>query len=350
VFVADAGGTLVHANEEAKRIWGGRAPLRGPGGYREYRGRRADTGVPISPGEWPIARALGTGEPVERELIRIERFDGTEGLILASAAPIFTAPGSIHGKVAGAVSVLQDVTTLEQALARRDEVLGLVSHELREPLTSIALGASTLARLAGDPAAALERARAVGVRLEAAAQQMGRLIDDVLELGALDEGRLALEPARCDPLDLMGEAAAQLADAARAKGVALCLAAEPALPALRCDRARIQQVLAGLVAHAIDATADGAVCLAAEARGEAVVFRVRDGGADLPPEALALLFERWTRGSGSCSVGLAVSRALVEAHGGAMWAESAAGQGTTICFTLPPASEVGIEAREGDAA
>jgi PAS domain S-box-containing protein len=353
VFVSDSGGTLVHANEEAKRIWGGRAPLRGPGGHREYHGRRADTGAPLAPGEWPIARALRSGEPVERELIRIERFDGSEGLILASAAPLFS-PGGAAGtarKVGGAVAVLQDVTTLERTLASREEVLGLVSHDLRTPLSSITLGATALARLSGDPAAALERARALGTRMEASAKRMARLIDDVVDLGALDEGRLKMQPETCHPLDLMGNAAESLGEAARAKGVALCLAAEPALPDVHCDRDRIQQVLAGLVSHAIDSTDEGAVCLAAEARGDAVVFRVRDGGADLSPEDLPALFERPSPGGPRrrrTSLGLAVSRALVEAHGGAIWAESAPGQGTTISFSLPP--PVANEARPGDAA
>jgi signal transduction histidine kinase len=239
---------------------------------------------------------------------------------------------------------MQDVTTLGRAGARLDEGMGAVSHELRNPLTSIALGASALARLSGDPAAAMERARAVGARIEAAAQRMGRLLEDVAELGALDEGRVTLEPARCDPLDLMGEAAERLRQVARAKGVALCLAAEPALPELSCDRARIQQVLTGLVSHAIDSTDEGTVCLAAEARGEAVVFRVRDGGGELTAEDLALLLERPAPGAPrlrGTSVGLAVSRALVEAHGGAIWAESTPGQGTTISFSLPPAASEG---------
>jgi signal transduction histidine kinase len=251
------------------------------------------------------------------------------------------------------VAVLQDVTSLERAIARRDEVLGLLSHDLRTPLTSIGLGAAALARLTGEAGAALERARAVGARIEASAQRMARLIDDVVELGAIDEGRLALAPARCDPLDLMGDAAERLRGHARARGVALCLAAEPALPEVSCDRGRIEQVLEGLVSHALDATGEGAVCLAAEGRGDAVVFRVRDGGSDVPTDELSRLFDRPRRGAAGRggSVGLAISRALVEAHGGAIWAESAPGQGTSLCFSLPAAEPDALALeRQGSAA
>jgi PAS domain S-box-containing protein len=335
VLVADGRGQLVHANEEARRIWGGRAPLRSSAGYRA---RKADTSAPLELADWPIQRALRTGEPSKGELIEIERFDGRSRTILSNAAPIRDAEGRVVGAVAG----MQDVTELRRAVARRDEVLQVVSHDLRTPLSSVALGGSALAHLPDGPAS-VERARAIGRRIGAAGRQMNRLIEDLRDLAGLDEGRLSIRPAPCEPLDLLGETADQLRDLARGKGLDLCLSAEPGLPPVLCDRDRILQVLGNLTSNAVNATLGGTVCLAAEARGGAVVFRVRDTGPGIPAEELAQIFDRFQRSAaaGWCGaeLGLAISRRLVEAHGGTIWAESALGEGTTVSFTLPPAEQ-----------
>jgi len=337
VFIADAAGQLIHANDEARRIWGGRAPLRGPAGFREYRARWAASGDPLEPGDWAIRRALRTGETTTGELIEIERFDGTQGTVLNNAAPIRDAEGRVVGAVAG----LLDVTELRGAVARRDEILQVISHDLRTPLSSIALGGSALANLHDAPAS-LERARTIGRRIVAAGRQMNRLIDDLLDLAGLDEGRLSIRPAPCEPSELLGETVDQLRDLARGKGIELCLSAEPALPEVLCDRDRILQVLGNLTSNAVNATQEGAVCLAAEVRGGVVVIRVRDTGPGIPPEELPQIFDRSHRGAEArwrgMGLGLAISRGLIEAHGGAIWAESAPGEGTTVCFTLPRAS------------
>jgi signal transduction histidine kinase len=333
VFIADAGGQIVHVNDAAKRIWAGKAPLR-RAGYREYRGRWAETGVALEPGDWAIQRALRTGESASGELIEIDRSDGTRGTILNNAAPIRDG----EGRILGAVAALLDVTELRRAVRHRDELLQVVSHDLRTPLSTVVLTASTLGDVADGPEAAV-RARVAGARLASAGRQMGRLIDDLLDLASLDEGRLSIVRATHAPADLLGEAAEQLADAARAKGLDLCLSAEPGLPDVDCDRDRILQVLGNVASNAVSATGTGAICLAAETRGTEVVFRVRDTGPGIPDDELPHLFDRYRRGASArwrgMGLGLAISRGLVEAHGGRIWAESTPGEGTTVSFTLP---------------
>ncbi|ACL64603.1 PAS/PAC sensor signal transduction histidine kinase [Anaeromyxobacter dehalogenans 2CP-1] len=338
VLIADAGGQVVQANDAARRIWGSRAPLRPGALYREQRARRADSGAPLAAGDWALQRALRSGEAVGGELVEIDRFDGTQAVVLNGAAPIRDG----EGRVVGAVTTLLDVTELRRAVRNRDEVLQVVSHDLRTPLSAVTLGAAALTRLPDGPEAAAQ-ARRAAARLAAAGRRMNRLIDDLLDLETLEEGRLSMRPEPCDPADLLGEAADQLREAARAKGLDLCLSAAPGLPPVACDRDRVLQVLGNVASNAVKATEEGAVCLAAEAQADgAVIFRVRDTGPGIPDADLPHVFDRFQRGSAArwrgSGLGLAIARGLVEAHGGRIWAESAPGAGTTVSFTLPPAA------------
>lgn len=348
VLIADAGGQLVHANDEARRIWGSPALPR-PGQVGEPRARWAGSGAPLDPLEWPHRRALRDGEPVGAELIALERGEGRQAILQTQAAPIRDG----EGRVTGAVSTLLDVSRLHEAVRDRDHLLEVVSQDLRGPLATVALGASSLARLEDGPVAAA-RARRTGARIAHAGRRMARLIEDLLDLASLDEGRLALRRAPCDPAELLACAAEELRPAAADRGLDLCLSACPGLPRVSADRERILHALAGLAASALRATERGAICLAAEPCGEAVAFRVRDAGPGVPAEELTAIFDRRCPagpGWGESGLGLAVARGLVEAHGGAIWADSAPGEGTTVSFTLPVAAAdaeaVGADSGDG---
>ena len=111
VLVADQKGRLVHANEEARRIWGGRSRIGAPATYRTCRARRPLTGELLAPGDWGLERALKTLETGRLELIEIDRFDGTRGEVLSAGAPILGKDGSLIG----AVGVMQDLAALRKA-------------------------------------------------------------------------------------------------------------------------------------------------------------------------------------------------------------------------------------------
>ena len=246
----------------------------------------------------------------------------------------------LGGRAAQALENARLFGEAQAAVRARDDVLSVVSHDLRNPLGVVTLGARVIGALPDGPDA-LERARTNGRRIQAAAERMGRLIGDLLDLAALRAGRLAVERVACAPADLLREAVEEARGAAADRGLELALRAEPGLPRVACDRGRVLQILGNLVSNAVKATERGFVRVSATNRPGAVEFEVRDSGPGISPEEQARLFERFSRGRNAgypgTGLGLAIARALVEAHGGRIWVESRPGEGAAFRFTLPAA-------------
>jgi PAS domain S-box-containing protein len=244
----------------------------------------------------------------------------------------------LGGRAAQALENARLFGAVQAAVRARDDVLSVVSHDLRNPLGVVTLGARVIAALPAAPDA-LERARANGRRIQAAAERMGRLIGDLLDLAALREGRLAVSRAACAPADLLREAVEESRGAAAARGLELAFHAAPGLPPVACDHGRVLQILGNLVSNAVKATERGHVRVSAARSGGEVEFEVADSGPGISPEEQARLFERFSRGSNAgypgTGLGLAIARGLVEAHGGRIWVESRPGEGATFRFTLP---------------
>ncbi|HSD19656.1 MAG TPA: PAS domain-containing protein, partial [Anaeromyxobacter sp.] len=334
VILAGPEGRILSANDHARQVWGGDAAA-----VEMYRGAWADTGVSLAPDDWAIRRAVLHGEASTGELIDIERFDGGRATILNNAAPIRDA----SGRITGAVAAFHDVTETrraqreaEEAVRHRDEVLAIVSHDLRTPLSAIVMGSRVLGGPAsGDP----ERVRATGARIASAADRMTRLIGDLLDLASLEGGRLSMRRVSLAPATLAREAAEVIRPAAEAKGLEVHWRAADELPLVSCDHDRVLQVLGNLTSNAVKATESGHVSIAVSAQGEQVVFEVRDTGPGIPAEELPHVFDRFRRGRSAgyagTGLGLAIARALIEAHGGRIWAESTLGLGTVVRFALP---------------
>jgi signal transduction histidine kinase len=222
----------------------------------------------------------------------------------------------------------------QSALAQRDEVLGVVAHDLRNPLNVISLAAKQLRMQV--PAPPDERLLDI---LDRVVRNMDRLIGDLLDVRRLDTGSLRLEISAFDVAELVEQAWEEMAPLAERRGVRLDRGRD-ALPWLRADRGRLMQVLSNLVENAIRVTPAGAaVSLAARALPGDIEFTVADGGPGIPDSDLPHIFERfWPgRGGGSAGLGLAIVKGIVEAHGGRVQAESAPGQGSTFRCYLPRA-------------
>ncbi|HEX5872280.1 MAG TPA: HAMP domain-containing sensor histidine kinase, partial [Longimicrobium sp.] len=225
-----------------------------------------------------------------------------------------------------------------QAEARcREAQLAAVSHEMRGPLQVISFASSALLRAwPGDPSLLLER-RQIGLIADSA-DRMRRLTADLLDLSRVDAGQFSVAPEPVRVGALLQGAAEVYRPLVEQKGITLSVSPVPTLTAM-VDEQRVHQVFANLIANAVRYTpAGGTITLSAQAEDGQVCVSVADSGIGISGENLPRVFERfWTGGKcrGCAGLGLAISRAIVEAHGGTMTVCSQPGQGSTFTFTLP---------------
>jgi signal transduction histidine kinase len=238
-----------------------------------------------------------------------------------------------------------DARQLQSALADREAALseaerlkrdfvGNVSYELRTPLTTI-IGYSELLEHAGD--ALPERARGHAASVKAAAIQLARSIDDVLDMAQIDADEMALDLTEVNVADLLMETMVRWKEQAEAGKVSIILERPDDVGAIRGDRRRLAQVLDHLLENAIGQTpAGGTVTLAArKARGE-VQLQVSDTGRGIPFHVQAHIFDRFIgRERGGPGLGLALVKALTELHGGWVALESEPGAGASFTCHLP---------------
>jgi signal transduction histidine kinase len=227
----------------------------------------------------------------------------------------------------------------DDALANRDDFLAIVTHDLRDLIGGVVMSTALLAR----SAAGSEGGKAIlaeVTRIERYAARMNRLIGDLMDIASIDAGKLRVTPATGDLALLVAEVVDTFAAAASAKGVSLATRIDAAPLVASFDHDRILQVLANLISNSLKFTPDGGeITIRGEREGGAVHLTVGDTGSGIAEDALERIFERFSqvgktdrRGLG---LGLYISRCIVEAHGGRIWAQRPPAGGSEICFTLP---------------
>lgn len=221
-----------------------------------------------------------------------------------------------------------------QATRARDEILGVVAHDLRNPLSTVRMAAQLLA---DDVAPAHRKPLDTLLRTT---DRMNQLIQDLLEVTRIESGKLALELHTEGAGGVLREAVAMLAPLAQARSITFDAQLSPDLPRVPLDSARILQVISNLVGNALKFTpAGGRVTLGAEAMPGEVRVSVADTGPGIPADQIPRVFGRfWQAGKSDrrgIGLGLSIARGIVEGHGGRIWVESVEGQGATFFFTIP---------------
>jgi signal transduction histidine kinase len=221
----------------------------------------------------------------------------------------------------------------------REEVLGVVAHDLRNPMHLLAGTAELLADQELDPAERADLRDAA----KRAVRQMDRLIGDLLDAVRLQAGRLSLQVKDVKMSRLLRQAEETFRQIAADKHVGFEVNAPADEMTLRADEDRAAQVLGNLLGNAFKFTpAGGHVALTASRSGGEVHFSVSDTGPGLSQEQIGQLFERYWQGRPGdrrgVGLGLTIARGIVEAHGGRVWVDSAPGKGSTFSFSLPLAS------------
>ena len=244
----------------------------------------------------------------------------------------------------------------QRAIRGRQDLLSFVSHDLRNPLMAVSLTTDLLLRSKpSDGQSERRRSWSQIERIRCGIAQMRRMVEDLSDLASIEAGRLATSMAEHELGAVLRESVDLLAPVAAQKQVDLSVDwREPSAIRVRCDRARVLQVLSNVVGNAIKLTAErGRVTVrAVEAGGHALVT-VRDTGAGMSQETKQHLFERFWQGDPSSrtgsGLGLYIAKQIIEAHGGSIWADSELGVGSTLHFTLPIARPYSVD-DDGDLA
>lgn len=285
-------------------------------------------------------RAIGPRSAIAVPLLAREKALGAIALVSSSAARTYGQADvdlamELAHRAAIAVENAQLYLAARRASQVRDDVLGIVAHDLRNPLGAILLQAQRLRRPEVDP-------RRPADAIDRAATRMNRLIRDLLDVTQMEAGRLTIEQERLPTAQILSEVFQGQRPLATSASVELRLDVEEALGDVWADRDRLLQVFGNLVDNALRHTKPGG-CITVSARpGEGEVrFSVADTGSGIAPEHQPHLFDRFwqarrvsRRGTG---LGLPIVKGIVESHRGRVWVESTLGKGSTFFFTIPTA-------------
>lgn len=225
------------------------------------------------------------------------------------------------------------------SLRSRDEMVGVVSHDLRNPVAAVKMLSGTLLRAPNHDGT---QSRESLELICQAAEQMDALIRDLLDVNRLDAGKLAISPVAVDPTVLLEDSLQTLRPLINEKEISLDLQTKSDLPKVMADPERIQQALSNLVGNAIKfSPRKSTIVVDARREKESVIVSVRDNGRGIAADQLPRVFDRYWQSSRTdrqgAGLGLAIAKGIVEAHGGRIWIESEPGEGTTASFTLPVA-------------
>jgi len=234
---------------------------------------------------------------------------------------------------------------LKEANERKDELLGMVAHDLRNPLTVVMNFAQILRKRLEGKVSEREM-KYLNIMYDACNHSL-MLIEDLLDINAIESGKVRLVPTRENLEDLLRENCEKNEYLAINKGIGLALEIPEALPHLFVDPERIQEVLDNLISNAIKFSHPGtSIKVRAVRNGARIEVSIQDQGQGIRAEELGTLFKKFgrtttkpTQGEMSTGLGLAIAKKIVELHGGQIWVESAYGQGSTFTFSLPMAPE-----------
>ena len=328
VIVTDAEGCVTKLNHAAEEVFGSQQENKGKHVGEVARDQRIAAAV---------AEALTLRRAVaEEEMSSVLPLsvDGLERSFRLRTTPM--RDNSKH--LLGAVTLLEDITHLRELDRLKSDFIATASHELRTPLTSVQMGVYLLLERAAGELTEKQVEVLSACRLDC--ERLDKLMRDLLDVSRIEAGenRPALQPTKTS--DLINDAERELRSQVEAKGLQFKTNADPNLPNVMADRSQVSRVLANLVVNAVRHTRQGEIRISAEPRGSFVAVSVSDTGTGIPQEYLPRVFDKFVQvpgGAPGAGLGLAISRLIVEAHGGQISAQSEINRGSTFTFTLPVA-------------
>jgi signal transduction histidine kinase len=302
-------------------------------GYRDYRGSKVV-------GAWLWDREMNIGLATEMDLNQ-----AYQALRVARATVIFMLLVMLAGAAVAAWVLARRARYLAEAVGRekralkaRDDVLQVISHDLRNPLNIVSLSTGLI--LKEEEGRISSMVKKYVQAIQRSALRMSHLIDDLMQTSLIEAGRLRLDRQPISPADLAERAHEAQEPLASEKGILLANEVEKELPHVDADERRILRVFSNLIGNAIKFTPDGGtIRIWAKPEGASICFGVSDSGPGISESERSYVFDRYwqsqnTSGKG-VGLGLFIARQIVEAHGGHIWVESIPGRGATFCFTVP---------------
>jgi len=334
VIVTDSEGLVTRINPAAERLFGARADTVGKSIDVVARDPRIGQAVT------DVLESQAAVASESAAAVLPWAVDGARRAFRIRSTPMKDA----DGRLVGAVTLLEDVTHLSEVSRLKSEFIAAASHELRTPLTSVQMGIHLLLEGSAGPLA--ERQQEILQVCREDTTRLDRLMRELLDLSKIESGAVTPVLAPTRPAALISAAIDPLRLQVETRGVRLEVEAPPDLPAVLVDRSQLERVIGNLVTNAMRATpAGGTINVAAVTRGPQVAFSVADTGAGIPRDYLPRIFEPFVQvphapgGGGGAGLGLAISRRIVEAHGGQLTVQSSPGNGSTFTFTMPMAEE-----------
>lgn len=319
-------------------------------------GRRvASSGRPILIGK-PTGGALGPGDAAKSLLlVPLMSAKGPVGvltLVSTRAARRFVgsdlaAARDLAARIGTAVERAQLYNEAREAVQARQDILAFVSHDLKNSLMSLFLNVEMLLR--SSPRDERRRGWKQLDRIRRGIHQMRRMIEDLLDVGSIESGRLAIDSREHEIGDLFEDAVELSSPLTHDKQIEIKIEIPPPPFKVRCDRDRMMQVFSNLIGNAVKFVPErGTIVLSATASGANALVAVRDTGPGIPAARLPHLFQRYWQADETArkgrGLGLFITKGIVEAQGGVIWAESQVGAGSTFFITLPLVTP--IERRE----
>lgn len=336
VIITDSKGRVTKRNQKVDEILGIQIPL----GFTIGKDSLSDekiNGKPVNPSQSPLFQALKTGKPIIGREMEFERKDGKKVSLQVSSAPIHNKS---HAIIAAA-SIISDVTRQKELERQKDQFLGIASHELKTPVTSIKAYGQVLQTVfsrKGDQHAVVQLAK-----MDAQINKLTNLIGDLLDVTKIQQGRLEFHEADFDFNSLVKEIVAELQITTEKHTIVSKLDNSVLIHA---DRERVGQVITNLLSNAIKYSPEGTKILVSSKITDKVTLCVQDFGIGIPKEKQGKVFEQFFRVSGTdqntypgLGLGLFISSEIIKREGGKIWVQSGDAGGSQFFFTLPVQSE-----------
>jgi signal transduction histidine kinase len=244
----------------------------------------------------------------------------------------------LAARIGTAIERAQLYNQAREAVQARQDILAFVSHDLKNSLMSLFLNVEMLTRSA--PRDERRRGWKQLERIRRGVSQMQRMIEDLLDVGSIESGRLAIDTREHEIGELFADAVELSAPLIHDKRIEIKIETPEPPFKVRCDRERMMQVFSNLIGNAVKFVPErGTIVLSAAASGASALVAVRDTGPGIPPARLPHLFQRYWQADETArkgrGLGLFITKGIVEAQGGVIWAESQVGTGSTFFITLP---------------